>query len=256
MTTKTDSALIQRFQSLIDGHANLKSMEANRLTNVLGTLVPGFLAEREKWAELQRKTADDFNLFRVIGVEAKEVIHSKLLAWILDPQIEGGTHAQGNRGLRLFVEEFARELRTSGDDASAHADADFWVDFEVRGQEARVDIEIAAHGKFLIQIENKIYAAEGDDQTNREWRDLQARRKQLGVPESHCHAIFLTLDGSLASNDHFRPVAWSRIARVLDKFADQAEPVEVKLFVRHYAKAIRGLSVAVHEEAEADDGDL
>ena len=34
----------------------------------------------------------------------------------------------------------------------------------------RIDIEVAHPGKFVIYIENKIWAGEGDDETNREWR--------------------------------------------------------------------------------------
>ena len=56
---------------------------------------------------------------------------------------------------------------------AAYADEpDYWVRTESSGNEARVDIEIAARGKFIIYVENKTYAVEGDDQTNREWRSL------------------------------------------------------------------------------------
>jgi hypothetical protein len=140
---------------------------------------------------------------------------------------------------------------------TAYADAtDYWVRNEVSGDEARVDIEIAARGKFLIQIENKIWSTEGGDQTNREWRDLERRAKELSVPKERCHAVFLTLDGSRAENEHFRPVGWNRIAKILDRFADLAEPPEVQLFARHYAKAVRSLSFVDEAEMEGADADL
>jgi hypothetical protein len=251
------SDLIRRFESLIARHAELRSKEVGQLTKVLNELLPGFLAERKNWAQAQRKTADDFNLFQVMGVDAAEVCHSTLLAWLLDHRIEGGTHAQGPLGFRLFLEELRRELQEEhGGDVTSYAEVDYWVRAEVSGDEARVDIEIAAQNSFLIHIENKIYSAEGDSQTNREWRDLQARRRELGVPEDRCHALFLTLDGRRAQNVNFRSVGWNRIARILNKFADQAEPPEVKLFARHYSKAIRKLSAMEREEMEGDDGDV
>jgi hypothetical protein len=256
MQTKTDASdLTRRFQSLITRHAELRSKETERLKKVLDELLPSFLGERKKWAQGQRKSADDFNLFEVLGVEGDEESHSKILAWLLDHRIERGTHAQGNLGFRLFLEELAKELREGHvAQVAAYADeANYWVHPEVSGNEARVDIEIAARDKFLIHLENKIYAAEGEDQTDREWRDLQAKRKELRVPEEACHAIFLTLDGSEAKNKNFRSVGWNRIAKVLDQFATLAEPPEVKLFARHYAKAIRKLSVVECEEQEVED---
>jgi hypothetical protein len=87
-----------------------------------------------------------------------------------------------------------------------------------------MDIEVVASGKFIIQIENKILSLEGDNQTKREWCDLNKRT------EPNRHAIFLTLDGREADEKNFRPVGWSRVARVLDKFAEQAQPPVVKLF--------------------------
>ena len=256
MRPTNESTLTNRFQLLITGYAKLCSKETINLGNVLSRLLPGFLSERAKWVESQRKSADEFNFFQVMGIETKEVAHSTLLAWLLDPKIERGTHAQGKLGFRLFLEEFAKELQNDGGDITDYADADFWVSCEVKGHESRVDIEIASQSRFLIHIENKFFSAEGTDQTNREWRDLCTRRNQLGVPEACCHPIFLTLDSSPAENKNFRSVGWNRVARILEKFAEQALPLEVKLFARHYAKAIRKFSILEPDEMEATDGDI
>lgn len=257
MQVKETADLTRRFQTLLMRHAELCADETGQLKKVVENLLPAFLGERKKWAESQRASPDEFNLFEVLNVAGNEVCHSTLLAWLLDHRIEKGTHAQGNLGFRLFLEEFATELRRKKDgDVSRYAGLDYWVDCEVSGNESRVDIEIASQNEFLIHIENKIHAGEGPDQTNREWRDLQARRKQFGVPEDRCHAVFLSLDGTAAENQHFRAIRWGRIARVLERFADLAEPPEVRLFARHYSKAIRNLSAMERDEKEADDGDV
>ena len=120
------------------------------------------------------------------------------------------------------------------------------------GDESIVDVEIACRGHFLIHIENKIWSAEGDCQTDREWSDLQERGQELGVPEKARHGVFLTLDGCEAKNTGFLAIAWNRVARVLDQFANQAEPNDVKLFARHYAKAVRRLCVVDREDTEAE----
>jgi hypothetical protein len=253
-TKKQAGELTRRLQSFIARYVELRSKEKARLRKGLDE----FLIERNRWAEAQRKTADEFNLLEIMGVESEEVCHSKILAWLLDHRIERGTHAQGKLGFRLFLEELARELSEEQESRLlAYADEPhYWVRTEVAGYEARMDVEIAARGRFLIHVENKIHSVEGDDQTNREWRDLQVRRKELAVPTKSCHAIFLTLDGRNAENPNFRSVGWSRIAKVVDQFAAQAEPPEVRLFARHYAKAIRILSVVTREETEAEDASI
>ncbi len=257
MTSNMESIELQRaFQSLLTHHAELRAKETARLQRLLHA----FQVERRKWVEAQRKTADDFNLFKVMGVESDEVRHSKILAWLLDHRVDHGTHAQGNLGFALFLEELGKELQEQDKRrVTAYAnESNYWVNCEVSGDEARVDIEIAAHGKFLIHIENKIWSAEGGDQTNREWRDMLARATELDVPDSACHAIFLTLEGTEAENQYFRPVRWMQVAKVLDKFAERTEPRNVQLFARHYAHALRKLSglEREREETEAEDADI
>lgn len=249
--------LLECFQMILAGHAELRAREAARLNRVLTPLLDGFLTARGTWTTQQRKTADEFNLFRVLRLENAEVRHSGLLAWLLDHNIEQGTHAQGELGFRLFLEEMEPELRQQCDQpVASYAAEPYWVKTEVSGDEARVDVEIAAHGRFLIHIENKIWSPEGDDQTNREWRDMQRRARELGVPGKCCHALYLTLGGDRARSEYFKPVAWHRIARVLERFAEQAQPPEVKLFARHYAKAVRSLSPVDLETEEEDHADL
>jgi hypothetical protein len=258
MQTRTEPLeLTRRFTSVMAGHAELRAKEKLRLQTILDQLVPGFLAERKKWALAQRALANDFNLFEVIHIQGDEVRHSKLLAWLLDHRIERGTHAQGNLGFRLFLKEFARELQLDDRRVELYGnEPHYWVHTEVSGAEARVDIEIAARGKFLIHLENKIYSMEGEDQTNREWTDLQARRKEFRVNEEACHAIFLTLDGHEAINKNFHSIGWNRVAKVLEEFAEQAEPPEVKLFAGHYAKVVRKLCIIERELTEDVDANV
>ena len=251
-------ALTSRFRSLISRHAKLVKKEAGGLIRVLDGLLPAFRDKRKKWAETQRQSANDFNLLAVMGVHWDEICHSKILAWLLDHRIESGTHAQGDLGFRLLLEELRPELgkERAGQLMAYAREQDYWVRREVSGDEAKVDIEIAACGRFLVHLENKIHSVEGKDQTDREWRDLQARRNELGVPEEACYAIFLTLDASKAMNINFRSIGWNRIAKVAEKFADRSKPPEVKLFARHYAKAIRELSVVERDELGADNAEV
>jgi len=164
-----------------------------------------------------------------------------MLAWLLDHRIEHlGTHAQDRLGFQLFLKEL--------DLPRSYAGESYWVRCEVAGDQSRVDIEVAARGRFIIHIENKVRAQEGENQTNREWGDLQSRAKALGISISSrrnaIHAIFLSRGGDLPENPNFLPISWSRIAGVLETFAAKAEATDVGLFAAHYAKALRRFTVS------------
>jgi hypothetical protein len=208
--------------------AEQKAIPANKLrfTQLLNEYEPAC----ERWRQNQEATADDFNLLDVMNLTGDELRHSMLLAWLLDHRLNHyGTHAQRSLGFRLFLEEFKLPV--------AWALKSYSVYREVSGFRSRIDVRIQAPGSFIIDIENKIWSDEGDDQTIREWEDLQERAKALNI--SSVYAIFLTPDGRKGENPNFHPVKWNRIARVLEKFADEAKPPEVRLFARHYAEALK-----------------
>lgn len=224
---------------------------AHKALPVVTATFEGYLAGRRKWEERQRLLAEDFNLFDVMDVQDDEVRHSMVLAWVLDSRLAHGTHAQGNLGFRLFLEEFKGELKLN----HSISDVPYWVRREVSCGESRVDIEIAARDKFIIHIENKIWSAEGDNQTEREWRGLKERAEELKIPGENTHGIFLTRDASAPVSPEFHAVGWSRIARVFEKFAEQAGPAEVRLFTAHYAKAVRRFALTEPKPTEIENGE-
>jgi PD-(D/E)XK nuclease superfamily protein len=200
--------------------------------NQFHTLLDAFNETLEHYRLHQEQVADDFNLLDVMRLTGKEVRHSMVLAWLLDSDMRNlGTHAQGNLGFRLFLDEFGLP--------SHYAHSKYWVRREVPGDESVVDVEIGSRGGFLIHIENKIWSGEGTVQTDREWSDLQRRADNLTVPAHAVHAFFLTPHGAKPANQNFCAIPWGRIVRVLEKFANQAKPAEVRLFASHYARALR-----------------
>lgn len=255
-TTSKLEALLNGFREARVCNRQAEELEHHLLRLSAARLLDGFRSARSRWAEEQRKTADGFNLLSVMGVGCRELCHSNLLAWLLDHRIDQGTHAQGNLGFRLFLRELEREFGPKTPcEIAFYAEEPYWVHREVSGNESRADIEIAAKKKFIIHIENKVLAPEGEAQTDREWRDLQRRAKDLEVPETNVHAVFLTLDGTEATNKRFCCVSWNRVARVLDEFAKQAQPPDVKLFACHYAKALRDLTAGQMIEEESQNGE-
>ncbi|HUT61248.1 MAG TPA: PD-(D/E)XK nuclease family protein [Phycisphaerae bacterium] len=197
---------------------------------------PGYALAVEAWRKQQEAVADDFNILEVMDLAGDEQRHSMILAWLLDRDItRGGTHAQGSSGFRLFLQEVCLPEH--------YADAAYRVRREVASDESRIDVEIAARGVFMIHIENKIWAGEGRDQTDREWTDLQKRAAVLDLPTdppgAFVHALYLTPRGAKSHSPHFRPISWQAVANVLDRFAATARPAEVRVFASHCARVLR-----------------
>lgn len=215
--------------------------------NRISTLLAGFREAEERHRLEQEQCADDFNLLEVLKLTGNEIRHSMVLAWLLDHDLRRlGTHAQGKRGFRLFLKEFELPPR--------YADVNYWVRREVRGAESTVDVEVACRREFLIHIEIKIWSEEGTDQTDREWADVLRRINQLELrgelADTAVHALYLTPHGDTPANSDFVPISWQSIAGVFDKFADQAQPRNVKLFARHCARTLRRFTMTDDRSAD------
>ncbi len=253
--------LLEGFLISLDRYDEVESENARQNLPTLMSLFDGYQVPYEAWAKRQRLSADNFNLLETMGVNCREVCHSKILAWLLDWRInEYGTHAQRELGFRIFLQQFEKRLDPENNcHIIDYADEPtYWVQCEVPGSKSRVDIEIAALKRFVIHIENKILAPEGENETNREWEDLLERAKELGIPRANIHGIFLTLDGRRPKNPEnngFRPVGWNLIAHILEEFAKQAEPNDVKLFACHYAAAVRSLVASKPQVKEIKDAE-
>ena len=64
----------------------------------------------------------------------------------------------------------------------------------------------------------------------------------------------MTENADAPSVGPFTAISWGRIARVLEQFADQAKPRDVKLFAAHYARTIRRF-IAIQDKREDDHGE-
>jgi len=194
---RPDVSITEMYERLLDGfleeHDRCVADYRRRTRLDLSTLrrlLDGFEPALEKWRKHQEDLAEDFNVLEVLELTGDEKRHSMILAWLLDHDImRFGTHSQGRLGFRLFLAEIGLPL--------AYAEERYWVRREVSGEDARVDIEVAARQRFLVHIEAKVWSKEGQDQTDREWDDMRRRRMELGIPLKtgpNCvlHGLFLT----------------------------------------------------------------
>ena len=247
LSTTQIRALLERFVQLREIADREEQTNAIGAHKCFHNLLVGYNATLERYRQQQEHVADDFNLLDVMRVTGNEIRHSMTLAWLLDRDMHKlGTHAQGSLGFRLFLSEFGLPLN--------YADCKYWVRREVAGNESIVDIEVACRGQFLIHVENKIWSSEGTDQTDREWSDLQRRSAELKVSKPEIHALFLSPHGSKPANPMFCPILWGRVVRVLEKFSVEAKPVDVRLFARHYARALRRF-IVIQDIGEDDNAE-
>ena len=214
---------------------------------ITGRLLRDFKRTHQRSLKLQKTTADDFNLLDTLKVSGEEVRHSMMLAWLLNRE---ATHAQGNLGFRLFL----KLVGLSGE----YAETPYRVVREMSGMESRIDVEVATPGEFIVHIENKIhsdegYSDDGDAQTQREWRDLLRRARELEVRKANVHGFFLTLDRHAPASPEFHPILWWQIADVLDDFSTMSRAKQVSLFAAHYAQALRRMTFELTQVYEDEN---
>ena len=137
------------------------------------------------------------NVFEILGITFKEIHHSKLLAWLLDPN---ENHELGDAFLRECIRLAIKRNKDSatqyitkdthygeiGNDIQA--DKGYWLfdsfqNVEVStepklNENGRLDIKVNAEGsskerhKYLLVIENKVMSKEGSNQTPKYFEDI------------------------------------------------------------------------------------
>lgn len=134
----------------------------------------------------KQQTAEDFNIFEILGVAHLEVsTHSAFIANLLNPK---GSHSQGAKFLEKFLElidvkDF--ELNSAQVEAEKHI-----------GKLGRIDIFITDSKNWAIAIENKIYADLQKEQLGRYMSFLNEKYGKLNKK-----LVYLTLQKSNEKKD-------------------------------------------------------
>ncbi|MFN0050211.1 MAG: PD-(D/E)XK nuclease family protein [Cytophagales bacterium] len=137
----------------------------------------------EKYDKIAQATGENFNIFKVLGVQNSEVrLHSRLLAELLSPN---GNHGKGAVFLKLFCNQFKIEDFVT---KNAMVKIERFVGYkdDEKATGGYIDILLTdSNGKYII-IENKIYAEDQDKQLLRYYNFGRPNISKL---------IYLTLDG-------------------------------------------------------------
>ena len=183
----------------------------------------------------------EFDVFAFLGVSTKEEIHSKILAWLLNPQ---ENHSAGD----YFLMNFLVETKAVSDKVVRAID---WSETSVQqewrnmvdGETGFLDILILNTGaSFACAIENKIFSGEHGEQLT---RYRQALEQQYG--SFHRSHLFLTPRGTSPERPEERhfwtPVDYDTILRLVQRTLEEdgvnLANEEVKAFLQQYATALR-----------------
>jgi hypothetical protein len=169
-------------------------MDAQNIENLLLQVN----AINKKYHEIAKITGENFNIFRILKVEAREVkLHSAFIAELLNPI---GSHAMGN----LFAIDFLKILSEkwklkNGSEAKIPFDffaenirsveIEKWINYKTDTDGGYIDILLTDDKNNHIIIENKIYAGDQDNQLLR-YHNF----------DSSSPIIYLTLYGSIPSD--------------------------------------------------------
>lgn len=172
-------------------------------------------AHRQNIEAIERATGEHYNVFKILGIGHYEVrTHSPLLGDLLNPK---GTHCQGDAFLRLFVKRMGISAL---DASSAKLALEHYIGAVTDKSGGRIDIVIWDGHGHTIFIENKIHAADQEQQLQR-YRDRNSKAE----------LYYLTLHGGMPSG------------------FDEQKLKEVGVTCISYATDIRDWLVACQQEA-------
>ena len=121
--------------------------------------IENLLKEIKKENQEKQRTAEDFNIFEILGVAHLEVsTHSAFIANLLNPK---GSHSRGAKFLEKFLEFIGVDLE-GFNLSSAQVEVEKHI-----GDLGRIDIFITDNTNWAIAIENKIYAGLQEKQLGR-----------------------------------------------------------------------------------------
>ena len=195
------------------------------------------------------ESRSEFDALTFLGLSASEAVHSKILAWLLDPR---GSHGAGDRFLRGFLRDSAAVATAAGvyvgdlDDESAFEWSATRVQQEwynvVDGHEGRLDILLINEAEgFVCAIENKVFSGEHSEQLTRYRRALAD-----AYPDLHSRHVFLSPEGILPLREEERqywvPVSYATVLQLVEQTITQGdEPIrdDVSSFLLQYSTTLR-----------------
>lgn len=227
-------------------------METRNLTDVT-QLLKQVLNIQKQYDKLAEISGENFNVFSILGLDYNEVKHSRFLGELLNPQ---GSHGQKGKFLELFVAQMKNRFDGKGWDFNTD---NVRVEIEKSTPtQGRIDIYIS-DGKHQVIIENKIYAADQENQLERYLNFAEKQNQDL----TKIHLFYLTLDGCEASensisanrNTHVKNISYKEFIRewLGDCIEKSALMPPVRESLHQYLNLVKKLTGLTQSDQMAED---
>ena len=195
------------------------------------------------------KARQKFNTFEVLGVQKRETIYTRTLAWLLDTN---GTHGLGTSFLESFIEQMNKLIENEGKLNLTQIEIFPEHVFPDNEKKDRLDLLITG-SDWLIAIEAKINSTEGKNQTKRYGKQFE--KETYNKKEKIF--LFLTIDNSPPDNSdsdnsknnatEWKPVSWlTLVAEPLAKTLSSKDRIDdtVKPFLLMFLDSLYQISSA------------
>lgn len=213
-----------------------------------------FLMDTEVLERVEEKISG-FNAFEVLGVIHKEIRHSNVLGWLLNPREYHGLDDQFiKKIIRHCVKHESREEAAIGYDPFQILLQDF-NDLIVRREWANIDIMgISKSNQFVLVIENKIWSRESSHQLGKYRSIIESE-----FPDYTKLYIYLTPEGGAASDtENWLSIGYGEIMKFLEailKVKRDSMDRGSLLFVEQYIDILRR-NIVGDKELEKICGDI
>lgn len=171
------------------------------------------------------------NVFEVVKVSNKEIVHSNMLSWLLDPNMKLGIGC-------LFLKQLIKKLSERYGHNQTIIQLNKLPDHdlfhsEVLREKLRTDILINFNNsKIIIVIENKILSSEHDDQLNKYQNSVE---KNYGKKYQYLY-LYLTPEGLQPKNSlDWLPISYYEINEILNSIKTETNHYE---FINSYQRIL------------------
>ena len=183
---------------------------------------------------------DRFNVFETIGFVGQELMHSRFLAFLLDPRQK---HGLGDDFLkRVLQEALASADKTSLVDLREDLDAMDLRDTLVRREHRFIDVLLTNEDhKLAVIVENKVWTTEHSNQLERYYRIVEDSH-----PGWRVLGVYLTPFGSLPSREEDRrryaTLGYAAVCEIVDGVLEDRGfdlSPDVRVAMEHYSGMVR-----------------
>lgn len=148
------------------------------------TSINGLLEKDKAEKENCERKGDSFNLFKALNQSTSELIHSRMIAELLNPK---GIHGKGAFFLNRFMSLYDFEFTFDIESVTVFTKFDIGPISRNHSSGGRIDIFITDANNHALIIENKIYATDQKKQLLRYSNYAKSKKYDY-------HIVYLTLD--------------------------------------------------------------